>query len=184
MGRTIVDAFAGDLPVIVNSAGCGSTMKEYDHLLEGSPFAHRVKDAAEFLHANGLVESLANAPGLSERVTYHDACHLSHGQRITREPRELVRAIPGVDFVELPEAEMCCGSAGIYNVTQPKMARTLVERKMANIERTGALHVATGNPGCHAWIAQAAQEHGGTIKVLHTMELLEAAFVGLRPFSR
>ncbi|MGV3614007.1 MAG: (Fe-S)-binding protein [Fimbriimonas sp.] len=179
MGAALVEAMPGDLPVVVNSAGCGSTMKEYGHLLDKAGFASRVADASEFLFGHGLLEALAGAPGIRERVTYHDACHLSHGQRITQSPRELIRAIPGVEYVELPEAEMCCGSAGIYNVTQPKMARTLVERKMANVERTGALLVATGNPGCHAWIAQAAREHGGTVRVLHTMELLEAAFSGL-----
>lgn len=203
MAEALVDAMPGDLPVVVNSAGCGSTMKEYGHLLsdgqtaalgpekggheEGDPvgaaYARRVKDASEFLIQNGLLEALREAPGLVERVTYHDACHLSHGQRIVSEPRRLVQAIPGATFVELPEAEMCCGSAGIYNVTQPKMARTLVERKVSNVEKTGAAIVATGNPGCHAWIAQAAREHGGKIRVLHTMELLEAAFVGLPPFA-
>jgi glycolate oxidase iron-sulfur subunit len=183
MGASLVETMPDDLPVVVNSAGCGSTMKEYGHLLgdasPGQAYADRVKDASEFLLTHGLAEALATAPGIPQRVTYHDACHLSHGQRITREPRELVQAIPGVEYVELPEAAMCCGSAGIYNVTQPKMARTLVERKMANVEQTGALLVATGNPGCHAWIAQAAREHGGTVRVLHTMELLEAAFSGL-----
>ena len=183
MGAALVDSFPGDLPVIVNSAGCGSTMKEYGDLLEGTTFGARVFDASEFLFKNGLLEVLADAKGVAEKVTYHDACHLSHGQRITQPPRALIQGIPGVTYVELPEAEMCCGSAGIYNVTQPKMARTLVERKMTNVAATGALLVATGNPGCHAWIAQAAREHGDTVRVLHTMELLEAAFTGLEPFS-
>lgn len=202
MARKLIDAMPADLPIIVNSAGCGSTMKEYGHLLAGTgfqpvgiqpvgiqghpapeSFAPRVFDAAEFLFKNGLLEALATAPGVHERVTYHDACHLSHGQKITQPPRQLIKTIPGIEYVELPEAEMCCGSAGIYNVTQPKMARTLVERKMANVESTGALYVATGNPGCHAWIAQAAREHGGQVTVLHTMELLEAAFTGLEAFE-
>lgn len=183
MATKLVESMPADLPIIVNSAGCGSTMKEYGHLLEGdSTFASRVFDASEFLFKHGLGETLATAPGFTERVTYHDACHLSHGQKITQAPRELIRAIPRIEYVELPEAEMCCGSAGIYNVTQPKMARTLVERKMANVESTGALYVATGNPGCHAWIAQAAREHGGQVRVLHTAELLEAAFLGLDEF--
>jgi len=184
MGRGLIDSMPGDLPVIVNSAGCGSTMKEYGHLIgdEANPFAARVKDVSEFLLANGLLEALAKSPGLENKVTYHDACHLSHGQKITQPPRQLVRAIPRATYVELAEAEMCCGSAGIYNVTQPAMARTLVERKMKNIEATGATLVATGNPGCHAWIAQAAREHGGEVRVLHTMELLEASFSGLSVF--
>lgn len=183
----LMEAMPGNLPVIVNSAGCGSTMKEYDALFNfenpvAAQFASRVKDVSEFLLASGLKELLATAPGIQERVTYHDACHLSHGQKITLQPRELVKAIPGLEYVELPEAEMCCGSAGIYNVTQPQMARKLVERKYENIASTGAKIVATGNPGCHAWIAQAAREHGERVTVLHTMELLEAAFVGKTVF--
>jgi glycolate oxidase iron-sulfur subunit len=176
----------GDLPIIVNSAGCGSTMKEYRHLLpESEPaanFGSRVMDVSEFLIQNGLVAALANAPGFIKRVTYHDACHLSHGQRIVSQPRELLAAVPGIDLAQMAEADMCCGSAGIYNVLQPKMARTLLERKFSNISATEASIVATGNPGCHAWIAQAAREHGRNVAVLHTMEVLESAFSGLEPF--
>jgi glycolate oxidase iron-sulfur subunit len=95
------------------------------------------------------------------------------------EPRGLLGAVPGLELVPLPEADTCCGSAGIYNVTQPKMARDLLERKWRNVESTGARLVVTGNPGCHAWIEQAAREHGGEVRVLHTLELLEAAFSGL-----
>jgi glycolate oxidase iron-sulfur subunit len=179
LAKELQSAMPDDIPVIVNSAGCGSTMKEYDHLLgQGSKsFAGRVKDPSEFLLENGLIEVLAQSKGIAKRVTYHDACHLSHGQRITAAPRQLIQAIPHLDYVELPEAEMCCGSAGIYNVTQPHMARTLVERKYANIAATGAEIVAMGNPGCHAWIAQSAREHGQSIQVLHTMEILEDSFV-------
>ncbi len=168
-----------DLPVIVNSAGCGSTMKEYGELLgseSGTEFGCRVRDPSQFLLANGLLEELEKAPGLSLRATYHDACHLAHGQRITQEPRQLLAAIPNLTLVPLPESDMCCGSAGIYNITEPAMARTLLERKYENIASTGATIVATGNPGCHAWIAQAAREHGKQVQVLHTMELLEASF--------
>jgi len=167
----------GDLPVIVNSAGCGSFMKD-----ERDTFAARVKDPSEFLLAKGLLPWLASAPGLMDRVTYHDACHLAHGQKITSDPRQLIKGIPGIDYVELGEADMCCGSAGIYNVTQPRMARNLLERKFSNVMDTGAAIVATGNPGCHSWIAQGAKEHGGRVKVMHTMELLEAAFIGLDNF--
>jgi len=168
-------SFAGDLPIVVNSAGCGSTMKEY----ADRQFATRVRDLSEFLLEKGLVDRLAEAPGLpGEVVTYHDACHLAHGQGIRSQPRELIRAIPGIKFVELDEADTCCGSAGIYNVTQPKLARELLTRKWNHIESTGATIVATGNPGCHAWIEQAAREHGRRVRVVHTAELLEAAFSG------
>jgi glycolate oxidase iron-sulfur subunit len=185
----LIQAMPDDLPVIVNSAGCGSTMKEYGELLSplSSPqeqgFAVRVKDASEFLLANGLVEALKQAPGIESIATYHDACHLAHGQRITVQPRELLAAIPKLTLRPLPEADMCCGSAGIYNITEPTQSRTLLDRKYTNIETTGAQIVATGNPGCHAWIAQAAREHGHEVRVLHTMELLEAAFAGLEWFA-
>ncbi|HWD41656.1 MAG TPA: (Fe-S)-binding protein [Fimbriimonas sp.] len=185
LAAATLQAFPGDLPVVVNSAGCGSTMKEYGALLgtdEARGFASRVFDLSEFLLKNGLREALAKAPGLEAAVTYHDACHLAHGQRITKPPRELIQAIPGIRFTELPEADTCCGSAGIYNVVEPAMARKLLERKWANVEATDASIVATGNPGCHAWIAQAAREHGRQVSVLHTAELLEAAFSGLEAY--
>lgn len=169
----------GDLPIVVNSAGCGSTMKEYRHLDPSlQAVGERVFDASEFLFQNGLLELLETAPGLPGQVaTYHDACHLAHGQGIREEPRKLISAIPGLKLVEMDEADTCCGSAGIYNVLQPTMARTLLERKYAHIEATGANVVVTGNPGCHAWIAQAAREHGKKLEVLHTIELLERAFL-------
>jgi len=176
--QALVAAMPGDLPIIVNSAGCGSTMKEYESLIgpEAEAFAARVTDLSEFLLENGLKERLAEAPGLGEPVTYHDACHLAHGQKIRSQPRELIQAMPNVDYRELGEADTCCGSAGIYNLTQPALARQLIERKYRHIQATGATLVATGNPGCHAWIAQAAAEHGQSVRVLHTAELLEMAF--------
>ncbi len=186
MGIELVKALPDNLPVVINSAGCGSTIKEYSHLLEdvsgGKQFAERSFDASEFLLANGLLDELRDAAGIAVTATYHDACHLAHGQKITDQPRELIGAIPSLTFAPLVESDMCCGSAGIYNVIQPEMARTLVERKYSNIEATGASVVATGNPGCHAWIAQAAREKGHGVQVLHTMELLEAAFIGLEHF--
>ena len=145
--------------------------------------AKRTFDASEFLFNNGLQDVLQTANGIAVRATYHDACHLAHGQKITSQPRALLGAIPHLDLVPLPEADMCCGSAGIYNVLQPQMARSLVERKYANIASTLANVVATGNPGCHSWIAQAAKEHGQSVLVLHTLELLEAAFIGLEHFG-
>ncbi len=185
--RNLIRSFDEGIPIIVNSAGCGSTMKEYGELLSGdnraASFAYRTFDASEFLLANGLLDELSYSGGLSIKATYHDACHLAHGQRITQEPRDLIQAIPGLELVPLAEADRCCGSAGIYNVMQPEMARTLLDRKIANILATGACVVATGNPGCHAWIAQAAKEHGNTVSVLHTLELLEASFIGLEHFE-
>lgn len=221
---SLIRALPGDLPVIVDSAGCGSTMKGYGEMMASTPstpnpllifprseragesdprhgkneegardprrekneegaFASRVFDASEFLLANGLAEELRKSDGVEAVATYHDACHLAHGQGIRSQPRDLLRAVPGLKLMDLNEADMCCGSAGIYNLTQPKMARELLERKWRNVETTGASIVAMGNPGCHAWIAQAAEEHGQRIQVLHTMELLESSFVQL-PFRK
>ncbi len=185
LAANLIKSMPGDAPIIVNSAGCGSTMKEYGHLLgtpEAEQFASRVKDLSEFLFENGLDRLLSQTTALKgKRVTYHDACHLSHGQTITSQPRQLIQAIPGIEFVELEESLICCGSAGIYNITQPEMARQLLDRKTTHIEATKADIVATGNPGCHAWIAQGCREKG-IARTLHTAELLEAAFVGLEPF--
>ena len=181
MREALMAKFPGELPIVVNSAGCGSWLKDFQEVREEGIEGKRVWDVSEFLLENGLIEILresrqdACGPG---RVTYHDACHLSHGQGVRSAPRELLAAIPGVELVELAESDMCCGSAGIYNVTQPEMARELLERKWRNVEATGASIVATGNPGCHAWIAQAAREHGQTVEVVHTLELLERSLSG------
>ncbi len=186
LAENLIKSMPGDAPIVVNSAGCGSTMKEYGHLLgtpEAEQFSKRVKDLSEFLLENGLDRLLSQTTALEgKRITYHDACHLSHGQRITSQPRKLIEAIPGIEFVELTESLICCGSAGIYNVTQPEMARQLLDRKTSHIAETRADIVATGNPGCHAWIAQGCREKG-IARTLHTAELLEAAFVGLEHFT-
>jgi glycolate oxidase iron-sulfur subunit len=185
MAQSTFESFPEDLPIIVNSAGCGSTMKEYTHLTgdqKFDAFSNRIFDLTEFLLNNGLIKLLKTTNGLKgTRVTYHDACHLSHGQKITSAPRELIRSISGIDFVELPESMMCCGSAGIYNILQPEMARKLLDRKVEHIQSTKATIVATGNPGCHGWIHQGCREQNSA-QVLHTAELLEAAFIGLETF--
>ena len=169
----LLEAFPdSELPVVVNSAGCGSWTRD-------ATASDRFVDAAVFLHRSGFADLLSGSKGLGSRLTYHDACHLSHGQQVRAEPRELLKAIPSIEFVELGEADRCCGSAGIYNVVQPEMARTLLDRKWGHVEETAAEIVALGNPGCHGWIAQAAREKGGRVRVLHTMEVLEAAFTGL-----
>ena len=183
--EALMAAMPDDLPVIVDSAGCGSTMKRYDTLVEGSAaFAKRVNDAAEFLHAHGLAERIATTSALQGlSLTYHDACHLAHGQGIKEAPRTLIAAIPGVDYRELTESDVCCGSAGIYNVLQPGLARQLLDRKLGNVQATGAAIVATGNPGCHAWMAQGVRQAASSVVVRHTMEVLEAAFIGLESFG-
>lgn len=168
--------------IVVNSAGCGSTIKEYPHLMaceDAAGFSKRTKDISEILNHPDFLQKLQSSPGIDAVVTYHDACHLVHGQNIAKGPRSLLNNIPKVQCVELPKADECCGSAGIYNLQHPDMARALLEEKWKNIEATGAQIVAMGNPGCHAWIDQAAREYKSAIKVMHTAELLECSFSGL-----
>jgi Fe-S oxidoreductase len=112
------------------------------------------------------------------RVTYHDACHLAHGQRVTQPPRSLLRAIPGVTFVEMPDADQCCGSAGVYNYLQPAMARALQKKKVDALLSVQPDYVATGNPGCLAWIAQGLPAGASAPKIVHPIELLDRAYTG------
>lgn len=164
------------MPLIVNSAGCGSTLKEAHNLDPArAELSQRTWDASLFLLKHGLGDELAKGPAQPVTLTYHDACHLAHGQGVRDEPRQLLRAIPGLHFVELREADTCCGSAGIYNIQEPGNARKLLERKWAFIKETGAQVVATGNPGCHVWIAQRAREDGKQVEVFHTLQAIEMA---------
>ncbi|MCS6774939.1 MAG: heterodisulfide reductase-related iron-sulfur binding cluster [Chloroherpetonaceae bacterium] len=183
--RALIDAFEPCLPeldaIVVNSAGCGSTLKEYGELLEDDPdyrdraraFAAKVRDVSEWLVAIGLTPP---ARPVHAVVSYHDACHLAHGQRVRQQPRQLLQQIPGLQLVEMDEADTCCGSAGVYNITQPRMARQLLARKIAHLRETGARIVATGNPGCLAWIQQGVREAGMDVRICHPVELLDAAY--------
>jgi glycolate oxidase iron-sulfur subunit len=168
--------------IIVNSAGCGSFMKRYQHLLPNNRRAKlwdaKVYDIHEWLVKIGIQTPRGSTASTTTRVTYHEACHLVHGQKISEQPRELLRAIPVVELVELPEAVWCCGSAGIYNITQPEMSQALLERKMKHIAATGAPIVATGNPGCIGQIRYGAQKLGLDIKVEHPVTLLARAYRG------
>ena len=166
--------------IIINAAGCGSTLKEYGHLLHDDPlwaeraqqFSARVKDLTEWLVTAEFRPDAT--PQTALRTTYHDACHLAHPQRITRPPRDLVKAVAGQNFVELPESDVCCGSAGSYNLTEPKMAEQLQRRKIANILQTGAEIVVTTNPGCILQIRAGLAKAGHPqIKVLHLADFLE-----------
>jgi glycolate oxidase iron-sulfur subunit len=167
--------------VVVNAAGCGAHMKAYGHLLRAdgawaaraAAFARKVVDATEFLARAPLVGPLGPLP---LRATYHDPCHLAHGQQVRAEPRALLRAVPGLELVELGEAEMCCGSAGIYNLTEPAMAGRLLERKMAHVEATGAATVVTANPGCILQIAAGLRARRRAVEVLHVVEVLDRAY--------
>ncbi|MCS7058642.1 MAG: glycolate oxidase subunit GlcF [Meiothermus sp.] len=184
LARQNLRAFSGDYDAILtNAAGCGSGLKEYPLLFRGEAeeeearaLAQRVKDIAVFLVELGLRE----VPPLKEplRVAYHDACHLAHAQGVRAEPRALLRSIPGVELVEIPEGELCCGSAGTYNLEQPQIAATLGERKARNILATGAQVVVTGNIGCHTQIQNHLRKLGQNLPVLHTVELLDKAYAG------
>ena len=130
-------------------------------------FSSKVRDVSEFLDEIGLVAPMNR---LERTVTYHDACHLAHAQGIADAPRRLIERIPGIVLVPLPESDVCCGSAGVYNLTQPVLAQALLERKVKNVKSTGASAVIAGNPGCMAWIANGLE--GAGIDVLHPMTLL------------
>jgi glycolate oxidase iron-sulfur subunit len=167
--------------IVINSAGCGSNLKEYGHLLRDDPayaeraraFSARVKDVSEFL-VNIDQQTLMGK--LSYTVAYHDACHLAHGQKIKQPPRQLLKRIPGLNLVELKEADWCCGSAGIYNITNQEMASKLLDRKMQNVIASGASVIATGNPGCMMQIALGARERGLDLRVVHPVQLLDEAY--------
>ncbi len=170
----LAGAFPSDVDFIVtNAAGCGSAMKEYDHWVDASD-ARRVaaitRDVSEV-----LVEADLPLGRLDATVCYHDACHLAHGQRIRAEPRALLRRIPGLRLVELAESDLCCGSAGVYNLAHPDIADLLLARKIERIAATGAQIVATGNPGCLMQIAKGCRERGVAVEVAHPVELLARA---------
>jgi glycolate oxidase iron-sulfur subunit len=161
--------------IITNAGGCGSHLKNYSHLLPDDPLAvqwdAKVKDVHEWLSSIGVRKPSAGC-GV-ERVTYHESCHLCHGQKITKPPRELLKAIPGLEVVELPESNWCCGSAGIYNITQPEQSEKLLNRKVGHIRSTGCNTVATSNPGCHLQIHRGLGEAG---QVTQPVVLLAEAY--------
>lgn len=167
--------------IIINSAGCGSNLKEYGHLLRDDPyyaerakaFSAKVKDISEFLASIDWKHDMGE---INRTVTYHDACHLAHGQKIKQQPRQLLEGIPGITLVPLKESDWCCGSAGIYNITNQDMAMTLLQRKMDNIAATGASVIATGNPGCIMQIALGARKRDMPVEVVHPVQLLDEAY--------
>jgi glycolate oxidase iron-sulfur subunit len=177
---------AGVDAVIVNAAGCGSAMKEYQQLLaahgawseRAAGFSAKVRDFSEFLAELGPVAPRAELP---LAIAYHDACHLGHAQRVTAQPRSLLRDIPGVTLTEVGDAGTCCGSAGIYNLVQPVAAAELGARKAASVRATEADLVVSGNPGCTLQIAQALAATGGPMPVAHIAEVLDASIMGKGP---
>lgn len=185
--RKLIDQFdLGSVDAIItNAGGCGSHLKDYAHLLESDSeytekaaiWSTKVKDIHEFLVQIGFDRKLATLPAPSERekITYHDSCHLAHGQGINRQPRLLLKSLPTIELVELPEAAWCCGSAGVYNLTHPKTAAELGDRKLENILGTGCAVVATGNPGCLLQLSKRAEARGVKLRVVHPVEIIANA---------
>jgi glycolate oxidase iron-sulfur subunit len=183
LARRLIDSF--DLEtldaIVTNAAGCGSHLKTYSRLLADDPvyaakavvWSAKLKDIHEFLAEIGIRPPEGTC---GSAVTYHEACHLCHGQKITKQPREVLKAIPGLTLTELAESTWCCGSAGIYNITQPEMAAQLQARKMGHIAATGASIVATANPGCHLQLQNGATKAGLDVEVVHPVSLLARAY--------
>ncbi|HLF28298.1 MAG TPA: heterodisulfide reductase-related iron-sulfur binding cluster [Anaerolineae bacterium] len=180
--RRNLDAFPKDVDaVLTNAAGCGSGMRDYGLLFKGLPeqaaaeaFAQRVKDVSAFLDELGI-QPPAPLPQ-SLKLAYHDACHLAHAQGVTQAPRHLLASIPNLTLVEIPDAELCCGSAGVYNIEQPEIAQRLGRRKAESILQTGAEAVAAGNIGCLVQIRAHLERLAQPLPVYHTFEILDRAY--------
>jgi glycolate oxidase iron-sulfur subunit len=176
-------AFPADVDAIItNAAGCGSAMREYHLILRSTPdetraeaFRKQVVDVTVFLSRLGLRE-LPTGPGRPQRIAYHDACHLAQAQNVRREPRDLLRAIPGVQLCELPDAHLCCGSAGSYNLDQPQIAASLGEQKARAVLATGAEVLVTGNIGCLTQLRAHFAKLGCNLPVRHTIQVLRDAY--------
>ena len=184
LARKQLDQFPPDQfdAIITNAGGCGSHLKHYRKLLADDPVYRdraalwdiKVKDIHEWLLQIGVQPPANHAP--AQVVTYHESCHLAHGQKITAQPRDLLRSIPNLTLVELPESSWCCGSAGVYNIVQPEMAGQLLDRKLKHIRSTGASIVATGNPGCLLQLINGAKQQGLPLRVVHPVTLLAEAY--------
>ncbi len=182
MARQNIDAFeqSGATYIINNAAGCGAALKEYAHLLHEDPvyaeratrFSAQVRDISEMLATRQFIVPLRPVP---LKVTYQEPCHLIHAQRISSQPRELLRRIPGLELIEMQESAVCCGSAGIYNVTQPVMSRQLQDRKLTHTTETQADIVVTANPGCFLQLQSGLQRTGSSMRVMHIVDILDMA---------
>jgi glycolate oxidase iron-sulfur subunit len=188
MAKQTIDIFeAADVELIViNAAGCGSTLKEYEYLLrDDTEYAERAKIFST--KCKDISEVLAMLPARVERkpipltIAYHDACHLQHAQRIRNEPREVLRNIPELKIVEIPESAICCGSAGIYNLVEPGPAQELGDRKVQHILTTGAQAIVSSNPGCLLQITRGLERMGKPLPTLHMIELIDASIRGTLP---
>jgi glycolate oxidase iron-sulfur subunit len=189
--RRMIDSFdaAHVDTIVVNAAGCGSTLKEYGYLLRDDPhyaeraraFSDRVRDVSELLDELEREGNRVPRHELRLRVAYHDACHLGHAQGVRKPPRAVLRRIPGVEVVDIPEAEICCGSAGVYNLVEPQPAAELGERKARHILSTAPDVIATANPGCLLQINASLERLGHRIPALHPIELVDASIRGVMP---
>jgi len=183
LARAEVDAAPAEEydAILTNAAGCGSTLKEYGELLaedgayreKAQRFTGKVRDITEFLASIELSPEMQPVDAV---VTYQDSCHLAHGQRITSAPRKLIRSVPGVTFREMPNADTCCGSAGIYNVLENEMATQILEHKMEKANATGASLLLSANPGCLLQLRAGVRLHGHGQRVMHVVELLDLAY--------
>lgn len=186
LARNMIEVFerARVSMVVVNAAGCGAAMKEYPHLFQDDPawcrraeaFSAGVRDVSEVLAGRSWNGTLRQVP---LTVTYHEACHLAHAQGIRKEPRSVLRQIPGLTLVELPESDLCCGSAGTYNLLQTEMAGRILRRKVERIRETGATHVAIGNIGCLLQIGLGLRLAKVPVRAVHPVELLDWALHGM-----
>ena len=189
LARRTIEVFesAGVDRIVVNAAGCGSAMKEYRHLFAADPqwadraaaFSAKVRDVSEVLTELG--EPRAPRQAIAARVVYHDACHLAHGQGVRTQPRALLQAIPGIELLTPAEPEICCGSAGIYNLVQPEPAAQLGARKAQHIAALSPDLIATANPGCTLQIAAAARNIGYNWRIFHPIQLIDASIRGVDP---
>ncbi|TKC13810.1 (Fe-S)-binding protein [Robertmurraya kyonggiensis] len=180
LAKQNIEAFKDADTVIVNAAGCGCMLKEYAELFREEPewhekaeeFSKKVEDISKYLYDTGYEKPKAE---LNKRITYHDACHLAHGQGVRDEPRDLLINIPGVEMVHMPNADRCCGSAGVYNITNPEMAGAVLGSKMSNVPDEVEM-ISMGNPGCMLQMAIGVEKYGRNQKIVHTVQLLDWAY--------
>jgi glycolate oxidase iron-sulfur subunit len=190
LARQMIDAFENtDVDyILVNASGCGHTLKEYGHILQDDPvyaekakiFASQVRDVQEFLADVGLTAKLSPLQATPLTMVYQDACHMLHGQKISVQPRKLLRHIPGVTLREPIDAALCCGSAGVYNILQPETAAELGRQKVNNLTATGATVIASANIGCYVQISKHLELQGKSVTVLHPMQLLDYSIRGIQ----
>ncbi|MDJ0679337.1 MAG: (Fe-S)-binding protein [Xenococcaceae cyanobacterium MO_167.B52] len=190
LARKMIDSFADTNvdTIIINAAGCGHTLKEYGHILENDPeyctkakdFSEKVRDIQEFLSSIKLTTKLSPLSEQKLNIVYQDACHLLHGQKISLQPRQLLKKIPGITLKEPLDAALCCGSAGIYNMLQPEVANELGQQKVTNLVNTGADLIASPNPGCALQITKHLRNKDKQPMVIHPIELLDYSIRGIK----